>query len=172
LYDWEIVEARLVFGDRLTYAHVRVHECVAWPDTIHRLGKSLRGLPPPPPGEHNAVTLGNHCYFPLAMSEQPTPPDNPFGMSWLMHEITHAWQFQTIGWLYFFRAVMAQLTGKPYDFGGEAGLRAARERGDTLFSFNPEQQGDITRSYYVRLKTGQDVSAWQPFIDDILHHAV
>jgi len=167
LYDWEIEEAKLVFADRLNTDRVRVHECAEWPDTIHRLGKRLRGLPPPAKGEHNAMTLGNNCYFPVPMPERPTSPDDPFGMGWLIHELTHAWQFQTIGWLYLIRAFLSQLTSRPYEFGGEAGLRAMRAKNGTLLSFNPEQQGAITSMYYVRLKRGHDVSAWDPYIQDI-----
>ncbi len=167
LYEWEIEEAQRVFADRLNYSRVRVHECAAWPDTIHRLGRRVRGLPPPRDGEHNAITLGNRCYFPVRLPEALTPPDDPFGMGWLIHEITHAWQFQQMGWIYLLRALSAQLQSKPYDFGGEEGLRAAREKSGTLLSFSPEQQGEITRTYYLRLCKGEDVSAWLPYIEDI-----
>jgi hypothetical protein len=167
LFDWEIDEAKLVFADRLRYNRVRVHECAEWPDTIYWLGKRLRGLSPPAKDEHNAITLGNNCFFPLPLPERPSSPGDPFGMGWLIHELTHAWQFQTIGWLYLIRAVLAQLTSRPYDFGGEAGLRAMREKNGTLLSFNAEQQGAITGTYYVHLKGGHDVSAWDPYIQDI-----
>jgi hypothetical protein len=33
--------------------------------------------------------------------------------------------------------------------------------------FNPEQQGNITQAYYVRLRTGKDTSAWDPFIEEM-----
>jgi hypothetical protein len=42
-----------------------------------------------------------------------------------------------------------------------------REKNGTLLSFNPEQQGAITSTYYMRLKRGHDVSAWEPYIQDI-----
>ena len=167
LHDFEVEEARRVFADRLDHTRVQVHECATWPDTIHRVGRRVRGLPPPPEGEHNAITFGNGCYFPIRMPAALTSPDDPFGMGWLMHELTHAWQFQRMGWLYLLRALMAQLTMRPYDFGGEDGLRSARAQNWTITDFSPEQQGEITRTYYIRLRKGQDVSAWQPFIDDI-----
>ena len=167
LYTWEREQAEMVFADRLNYGRVRVHECAAWPDTIHRLGRRLRRLPPPGEGEHNAITIGFHCYFPVRLPEQPTGADDPMGMSWLMHELTHAWQYQVMGWLYLVRAIAAQLRAAPYDFGGEQGLQAARQAGQRLKDFNPEQQGDIARDYYVRKFKNLDVSAWQPYIDDL-----
>ncbi|HLF25934.1 MAG TPA: hypothetical protein VJG32_06335 [Anaerolineae bacterium] len=167
LHDYEIEEARRVFADRLNYARVRVHEYAPWPDAIHRFGRRIRRLPPPPANEHNAITLGFGCYFPISLPEAFTSPDDPFGMSWLIHELTHAWQFQHMGWLYLLRALLAQLGPNPYNFGGLDGLRTARDNGATFLSFNPEQQGDITRLYYIRLRKGQDVSVCRPYIADL-----
>ena len=169
LYDWEIAEARTVFGDRLQYERVRVHECATWTDLIDRIGRRLKRLPPPGLDEHNSITLGNTCFFPVQRPEALTPPDDPFGMGWLIHELTHAWQFQQMGWFYLLRALTAQFRerDKAYDFGDAEGLRAARRDKWTLFDFNPEQQGDIAKTYYIRVRSGQDVSAWLPYIGDI-----
>jgi hypothetical protein len=101
------------------------------------------------------------------MSETLLPSTHRYGMRWLIHELTHAWQFQQMGWIYLLRAMLAQLTSRPYDYEGESGLRMTRDGGGTILSFNPEQQGAIVSDYYVRLKTGAGVAAWQPFIDDI-----
>jgi len=54
-----------------------------------------------------------------------------------------------------------------YDFGGETGLRAATKAGKGFGSFNTEQQGDILREYYKRLLSGADVSAFQPFVNEV-----
>jgi hypothetical protein len=51
-----------------------------------------------------------------------------------------------------------------YAYGWESGLTAALARGDRLEDFNPEQQAEIARHYYYRLKKGLDVSAWKPWI--------
>lgn len=173
LHPFEIDEARLVFADRLDYARVRVHECAGWPDWIHRLGHVLKGRKVPP-GEHNAIALGFHCFFPLQMPKEFSGVSDAFGMCWLIHELTHAWQYQRTGPAYFFKALWVQVTrGEAgYQYGGEAGLIEARQKGMTFASFNPEQQGNIVRDFWVRKRSGLDAAAWQPFIDDLLQMSV
>jgi hypothetical protein len=169
LYAWEVQEARHVFGTQLAYENVRVHECASWPDTIDRVGRIFKGMPAPI--SPNAVTLGNHCYFPVRLLQTSVPASHPehFLLSWLIHELTHAWQYQHRGWIYLLSALKAQFTvgAQAYDFGGEAGLLSAIQNGVRFIDFNPEQQGDICRTYYERLARGIDVTAWQPFIHEI-----
>jgi len=180
LYDWEIVEARKVFGDSLRYELVRVHECSTWTDAIDRLGRRLKRLPPPGPQDHNAVTLGNHCHFPVNLPDRLFPPGDPLDlMPWLIHELTHTWQYQHVGWRYLVRALAAQFRygAAAYDFGGPDNLIKRREQDHwTIMDFNPEQQGDITRAYYYysRMFTPADkpdeqrlLSAFQPYIHDV-----
>ena len=126
-----------------------------------------------PPGEdsHNAITLGNHCFFPVALPKSPPPDGDPqsYKLDWLVHELTHAWQYQKMGWIYLYKALRAQLRDKAqaYDFGGEKGLLKSRSKQIPFKKFNPEQQGNITQEYYVRLRAGEDTSAWDPFIEEI-----
>ena len=170
LYDWEIEEARIVFADQLRYESVRVHECAAWPDVLDKFGRRLKGMSLPEEHTHNAITIGNNCFFPVRLPETPAPPGQPTpSMGWLIHELTHAWQFQQMGWAYLFRALMAQLReGKNvYHFGGKEKLKERRKDGWTLRRFNLEQQGAITQEYYDRRRAGEDVSEWIPFINDI-----
>ena len=171
LYGWEAVEARQVFGNSLRYERIRIHECAAWTDAIGRLGRRLKRMPPPRPEQHNSVTLGYHCYFPVSLPDSLVPPGDllDYCMPWLIHELTHAWQYQHTGWTYLLRALSAQLRlgAAAYDFGGPDGLVARRQEGWTLHSFNLEQQGDIARSYYQAQRAGQDVGAWLPYIQDI-----
>lgn len=166
LYAWEVQEARRVFLDQLDYAAVRVHECVAWPDQINRLGTWIKRMPPP--NRHNAVTLGNHCYFPVRLLSEPVEAYDPRLelLSWLIHELTHAWQYQKLGWRYLFLALQAQIRegDKAYQFGDEMGLVEALNQGRRFSDFNLEQQGDIARYYYERLRRGQNIQAWRPFI--------
>jgi len=167
LYEFEIEEARLVFADRLPYERIRVHEFARWPDALDRLGRWLKRMPHLE--THNAITLGYHCFFPVGLPETFTRPDDPTGMSWLVHELTHAWQFQQLGWRYLWLALAAQFRegAKAYDFGGPKGLDDRRREKWTLHKFNMEQQGDIAREYYIRHRTGQEVTAWLPYIKDI-----
>jgi hypothetical protein len=109
-----------------------------------------------------ARTVGNTIYFPGASSRN---------MALLVHELTHVWQYQTQGWSYAPEAIWAQVTeGYSYTPDGQSpdqALLLARQVGRTLTSFNLEQQGDILADYFRRLQQGSDVSAYQPFVDDI-----
>jgi tetratricopeptide (TPR) repeat protein len=60
----EIDEARLVFGSGITYDPIRIHENANWPDAIAEIGSKLNGTPMI---VANAITLGNHCYFPTIL---------------------------------------------------------------------------------------------------------
>lgn len=166
LYAWEIRAAQRVFGHQLRYDRVRIHECVTWLENLDRLGARLKGVPYT--GSPSAITLGYHIYFPEPLVSVPPPPEHPDHrkVCWLIHELTHAWQYQWMGWRYLVLALQAQfrLGASAYDFGGEAGLTLCSLRGGSLADFNLEQQGDIARSYYDRLVRGQDTTAWQPFI--------
>jgi hypothetical protein len=178
LYDWEIAEARKVFGNSLRYEFVRVHECSTWTDAMDRLGRRLKKLPPPGPQEHNAITLGYHCHFPVNFPDKLIPPGDSqdYFMPWLIHEMTHAWQYQHIGWTYIVRALAAQFRygAAAYDFGGVDNLIKRREQDHwTLKNFNPEQQGDIARTYYYYSRQTDNpnaqsaLSAFLPYIHDI-----
>ena len=180
LYAWEITEARQVFGDSLRYDRIRIHECATWADAIDRLGRRLKKQAPPGPEEHNSVTLGYHCYFPVSLPDRLVPPGDPldYYMPWLIHELTHAWQYQHTGWTYLVRALAAQFRYGPaaYDFGGEAKLIKCRQNHWTITNFNPEQQGDIARYYYYGLRSTNAIdepnkqnalSAYKPYIGDI-----
>jgi len=167
LYAWEIHEARRVFAEGLHYERVRVHECSRWPQMIDQFGTRLHtGRYKPKP---NAITLGNHCYFSSRLLSAPVEAHNPthFKIGWLIHELTHVWQYQHMGWRYLVTAlgVLLRYGRRGYEFGGEDGLVDRFKHGFQLTNFNLEQQGDIARSYYDRLVRDQDVRAWVPFID-------
>jgi hypothetical protein len=169
LYAWEIQEARRVFCNQLKYDPIRIHENVDWPNFINRMGSFLNHIPYT--GVANAITLGNHLYFPEKLLETPAPVDHPdyFKMGWLIHELTHAWQYQRLGWSYLSMALQTQLRSGPsaYDFGGEEGLFQRFTQGWKLSNFNLEQQGDICRTYYECLARGKDTSVWLPFITEV-----
>jgi hypothetical protein len=170
LYAWEIQEARRIFGSRLRYDQVRIHEYTTWPNIPYRINLRLRHQPDDKEAL-NAITLGNHLYFPIRLLEEPVPPEHPdfYKLPWLIHEMTHAWQFQHLGWGYLFSALKSQirLGAKAYNFGGVDGLRASYNLGQRLTDFNLEQQADIVRSYYTRLAQNIEVSEWLPFIQEI-----
>ncbi|MCH7589020.1 MAG: hypothetical protein IIC78_13455 [Chloroflexi bacterium] len=168
LTDIEIREAMLVFGDSLTYPKIRVHEEVGFPNWIARIGAVLSRQPKP---QNNAITVGNHIYFPVALHTGKEAINNLQlnDISWLMHELIHTWQFQHVGYRYLADAIVAQVRlGKNvYDFGGKKGLEDAHRTQKNFGSFNPEQQGDIVRYYYLGFKRGENVEAWAPFITEV-----
>jgi hypothetical protein len=170
LYAWEITEAQTVFGNSLAFDRVRIQEGVDWPDYINIVGRKLRGQPAPGPGDHNAVTLFYICNFPLNLPQSLPDINSPddYLVDWLIHELTHAWQNQHTGPGYLVRALNAQFKLKdPYDFGGAEKLKEVRSKGQTISVFNPEAQATITQVYYRRKRHSQDVTAFEPFIDDI-----
>jgi hypothetical protein len=87
----------------------------------------------------------------------------------LIHELTHVWQFQQTGWRYLFQALWAILRHghEAYKVGSEDTLLKAHQAGARLKDFNREQQGEITRGYYIRLKKGESVEGWTGFIEEI-----
>jgi len=164
LNTFEQTEARLVFGDGLDYARAWVWENMPVPNWIADVGAALRLQRRT---SNNAVTLGDISYFPVALRVEADPSH----MSWLIHELTHQWQFQRAGWRYLWEATGVQLREGPkgYDYmkglpSKEAALVEAKASGKRLADFNREQQGDLARDYYTHLKQGYDVSAWAPFI--------
>ncbi len=158
-------EASRVFGLSLRLDAVRVHEGVSWTSTVARWHNQLRGLPPP---SANAITLGYHVYMPVVLetSTARIEAGDINDMGWLIHELTHAWQYQHAGWVYLAQAIGEQVRLGPraYDYGGEAGLRTALAAGQRFAQFKREQQADMARDYYFAQKRGRDVSAWQPYM--------
>jgi hypothetical protein len=169
LTDFERGEARKVFGDSIRYERVRIHEGTAWTNLVSKVGAKINREPPP--NWDNAVTLGNSSYFPRLLKGNPPPTgtDSIVDLAWMIHELTHVWQYQHTGVIYVWRALRADLTLgiHAYDYGGEQGLREAKASGRRLADFNPEQQGDIARYYYFRLRNGEDTSAWDPYVEEL-----
>ena len=163
----ELAEVEKVFASGLDVTRVRVNEGSPLPNMIGRIGAALRGAKPP---ENNAITLGNTCYFPVTLvTDQPQHPNWLRDMAWLMHELTHAWQYQHDGIRYLYEAVfkspMYQYTPE-----GEAqgdALKGFSKAGKVFRDFNREQQGDIVRDYYFFLTQNADVSAWDPYLKEL-----
>jgi hypothetical protein len=171
----EVAEARLVFGSGLDYRRAFVAENARWPDLVDKVGakfqKRMRTK-----ADHNAITLGNTSYFPVMLrtGAEFVGAGQLRDIGWLIHELTHQWQFQRMGWSYFTGALRVQLREgrRSYDYrrehpSHEAALLAAVAAGRRLASFNPEQQGDLARDYYIRCKLNQDCTPWDPFIAEL-----
>jgi hypothetical protein len=166
----EQAEAQLVFGAGLDYTRAFVLEYARWPNWVADVGAWWHGYKRT---WHNAVSLGDTSYFPVALNTSTDDfAQNEFmDMAWLIHELTHQWQFRRLGWGYLTRALRVQVKDglRSYEYWGgyptkEAGLLAAWAEGRRFMDFNMEQQGDIARDYYLMLKAGWGVDPWEPFI--------
>ncbi len=160
----EIREAQKVFGDKFNYEDIRIFEGHELPNFLDDIGNIIKKMPKRDERTKNAITLGNWILFGRTLETERS-----HDMGWMIHELTHAWQFQTMGWDYLFQALHAQkkLGAKAYDFGGEKGLKSRRKRGASFKDFNMEQQGDIAKKYYQRLVEGGDTSAWDQYIQEM-----
>jgi outer membrane lipoprotein SlyB len=140
-------EARIVFGTSLNYDVVRVAE-----SPIVALGGYAR-------------TPFNTVYFPSGTLQQ-AQADPPAFWPWLVHELTHTWQTQH--GISVVTKILTALRGSgAYEYGGPEGLRAALAQNKRFLDFNTEQQADICKDYYVALKSGGDVSAYEPYIQQV-----
>ena len=165
----EIAEARLVFGDGLDYTRCRVFERSEFPNFIGRVGSFFRGTPPP---EANAITVRNTTYFPRVLTTNNVT-DRLWltDIGWLMHELTHQWQFQHDGLRYLFEAIVAPtyVYTNPGERPNDA-LKRAGQAGKKFRDFNREQQGDVVRDYYWSLRlepADADRSGWDPYLAEI-----
>jgi hypothetical protein len=175
LYGWEIAAARQVFGDHLAYSRVCIHEGVTWPDWANKFGRWLKRLPPPDASSHNAITLAHHCFFPVALpTAQPQPgADQDYAVGWLIHELTHVWQFEHLGWAYLFRALAAQfrLGDAAYTLPAMSELVANRAAGWTLLQLNGEAEAVLVAEYYYALRdpaaNQERLAAYAPYVADL-----
>jgi hypothetical protein len=151
----EITEASLVFGNRIHYSQVRVDEFSFLNTWLFRFWA--------------AFTTWHTVNWPRGSSFATKP-------AIFIHELTHIWQMERRGTQYIAEAPYQGGDGGGYiyavdgnAFSGANGpfLNNARGQGRTIWDFNLEQQAEICRHYYQRLKQGSDIAPWQPFIDDI-----
>jgi hypothetical protein len=167
LTENELAQAAMVFETGVNLDRIRISENSTWTNLPPRLAAWLRRQAPPQ--SNNAITFGNHLHFPLPLntSQAAIERGELIDMAWLIHELTHAWQFQHLGWRYLPQALLVQirLGSKAYDYGGAEGLRLAAAASKSWGTFNPEQQGDIARDFYTRLMHAERVSEYLPYVD-------
>ncbi|TDP89999.1 hypothetical protein [Labedaea rhizosphaerae] len=144
LTEQEKAAARAIFGNSLNLDAIQVND-----DSFLGAVK-----------EDNAISTPGVINFPPGTLSK----NDPRYLPWLMHELTHQWQYQH-GYRLDQLAVAAAAGN--YDYGGDDGLRAATAQGKGIESFNFEQQGDIVRNYYLRKTQGGNTSAFDPFIQQI-----
>lgn len=109
----------------------------------------------------------------------------------LIHELTHVWQYQQDGAIYLPEAIAAQSSSslwntgiypdginrpsedsKGYDYGGFTKLQERQNNGQTLTSFNREQQANIVEHFFTIREDGnrdndQHLSLYAHFVDEV-----
>jgi hypothetical protein len=104
-----------------------------------------------------ARTVYNRIYFPSGGLEGDYLP-------WLIHELTHVWQYQRGADL---PGMVWEAVVGIYDYGGEEGLREAWRTGKAFDEFTTEQQGDIMEDYYKALRSGRSTAAYDDFVTQV-----
>jgi len=165
----EIAEIEKVFGGGLDITRCRISEGSQFPNLVGRIGAFFRRTKPP---DANAITVGNTSYFPrVLITDKPNDPGWLTDMGWLMHELTHQWQYQHDGIRYLFEAMFAPTyvytpTGETHN----DALKGSHKSGKTFRDFNREQQGDIVRDYYWSTKLeppDADRSGWDDYMKEV-----
>lgn len=89
--------------------------------------------------------------------------------SLVAHELTHVNQYEQIGSRYLGEAIYMLVKTKRdcYDYGGRSGLTYACSTGIHYCDYNREQQAMIVQDYYTLQQAGAEVSAYQPYIDEL-----
>ena len=171
LYKWEQQEAQTVFSTSIDYRRIIVHEGVRWTNIIDDWARRLRSIPPRPQYQQNAIAIGFHCYFPVRLPSKYLERNDNFrlSMGWLIHELAHVWQFQSMGWNYLSMALMAHIREgvNVYDYGGIECLAKLRLQGVTLKDYNLEQQAAILQDAYLHFSDSNHNSVWSAYIADV-----
>ncbi|HCU80040.1 MAG TPA: hypothetical protein DGN60_02610 [Chloroflexi bacterium] len=171
LYSWEQQEAETVFSASIEYQRVIVHEGVRWTNVVDDWSRRMRFVPARPQNQQNAIAIGFHCYFPICLPTICLSGNNEFrlSMGWLIHELVHVWQFQSMGWNYLPRALMTHIRegDDVYNYGGQANLEKSRSDGIRLKDYNLEQQAAIIQDAYLNRSDVYCDSVWDAFIADV-----
>ncbi|MEV6243205.1 hypothetical protein [Lentzea sp. NPDC051838] len=108
-----------------------------------------------------ARTLPRLVTFPKGVLT--TPQNQARYERWLVHELTHAYQYQhgRSVWSLLPTAFAGFFNKSLYDYGGAEGLR-----GKSFADFNTEQQANIVADYYYlsTYEPSRDLSAYEPYI--------
>jgi hypothetical protein len=90
----------------------------------------------------------------------------------IAHELTHVYQFETIGSIYIWQALRAQRSDG-YNYGGWQQLEKDWSKGRHFRDYNREQQGQIVQDYYITV-VARGLSAekpafraYEPFINEL-----
>ena len=176
LSQYEIEETKRVFKAGLDYRPIRIRERNKFALIVAKIWSRIMDRPDP---ETNAMTIGNTIMVSRRLRTQDTDPGKSrlTDMAWLIHELTHVWQFQRYKWKYLTQAIRAQAKRgeDPYIYSTADTLQGKGEdlnrmweiEGKRLDSFNREQQGDIARDFYRAWKADLDTKGWELFLEEM-----
>ncbi|HBY98940.1 MAG TPA: hypothetical protein DEP84_34165, partial [Chloroflexi bacterium] len=140
LTDAEVRKASAVFGDSINYRLVRVDEAAV-------LGP--------------AFSKREYTSFHTINGWGRMTDDI------LMHELTHVWQYEHAGAIYMPQAIHAQIWGAGYNYGGAAGLQAAKAAGQRITDFNREQQAQIVQDFSNMRQSDPDIALYASFVEQV-----
>lgn len=125
----ETAAARLIYGDGLDYARIRLHFGSWWL-----------------PDRHTAMAPAGHIHFPARCSCADFTAQTPALRGWLMHELAHVWQYQN-GFPVWLGGLKIALSGgylkrRAYRLPPLAGV-------PDFGSLNMEQQAEVLSGFYL-----------------------
>lgn len=133
LTQLEINEAEKVFGNSLPINNINIDEnsIFAW------LGAKF----------NKVKYLGVVTFYSINFNRKLNSKPHNFDMDWLIHELTHVFQFKKVGSSYIFYALYAQFTD---------GYCIKEIENKKLSDFNFEQQAEIAKFCYQNLNSKED----------------
>lgn len=139
----ERADAELVFGNSLDYELISLsnEDPLNW--IIFGIQDLFTGNP-----DSRAFVTGNLINF--------DPSDNNFDRSTLIHELTHVWQFRTIGGIYMANAIVSQGSGDCFTSGYNYGYSGTQP--DTI-NIERDYSGTFTGTREHGCETGRDGEA-------------
>ena len=172
----ELTEAQQVFEAAIRYRHIKISEGSNIALVVGVVGSIFDGGGRRPVA--NAMTVGYSIRFTRALKTDVSEDEQTRigDMAWLIHELTHVWQYEHSGWIYLPQAVSERVLpgSKAYHYSPKSGLLNRGKDLEKLWNegirfrdFHREQQGNVVRDYYVAMKTDIDTSGWEPFIHDM-----
>ncbi len=147
LTPYEVQELKSVFKDSITYSEIHINESSRWA----RLGSKTTKT------NHLGFVWMHTVNFTKCINCQNKTTD----MAWLIHEIVHISQFNTLGFQYIFEALIAQHIGG-YSYGGVEELKKKKP----LNHYNLEQQAELIKHYYL----DQNNKLYTTFASDLINH--
>jgi hypothetical protein len=151
LNEIELEEAEKVFANKIDLNRVRILEH----SKFAKMGKIFAGK----------TKLGVSLVYTIHFTQEINCKPGNWDMAWLIHELTHVWQYEIMGLLYIPRALYAQhFTKGKYNYGGHKNIINKR-----LSEFNLEQQAEIVKDFYLNLGSKKLHPIYAKVVENAIH---